>query len=463
MSDEDDGAAAVRALLDGAPRLVVLDDDPTGTQTVRDLPVLTGWAGADIRWALQQPAPAFFVLTNTRSLSPANAERRVRAVAEACFAAADGVELAFASRSDSTLRGHFPVEVDALAAVAAERGRPAQQIVLLPAYVDAGRVTEGGVHRLRTPEGLLLPVGESEFARDATFGYRSSSLAEWVGEKTGGRIPAARVATIPLAAVRDPGALAAALRSAEGAAVVAPDVVTDEDVRAVAVALLRDEARGVRRLHQVGPSFVRARAGQVAAPPLEAARLAGLVGAAPGLVVVGSHVALTTRQLARLHDRIRCTDVVLDVDALLRGGGRVIAEARSAVVAGLRGTAPVVLATSRSRVDGSDAAASLAIARRVSEAVTTVVRDAVAAVRPGYVLAKGGITSAAVATDALGVRRAWVRGTLLPGIVSVWEAADGTAAGIPVVVFAGNVGDDEALADAVARLEQARTETTCAS
>ena len=37
-----------------APPLVVLDDDPTGTQTVRDLPVLTRWTVDDIRWALQQ-------------------------------------------------------------------------------------------------------------------------------------------------------------------------------------------------------------------------------------------------------------------------------------------------------------------------------------------------------------------------------------------------------------------------
>ena len=68
-------------------RLVVLDDDPTGTQSVADLPVLTRWSVPDVRWALQQPTTAFFVLTNTRSLSEADAAERnsqvVAALAEA--------------------------------------------------------------------------------------------------------------------------------------------------------------------------------------------------------------------------------------------------------------------------------------------------------------------------------------------------------------------------------------------
>jgi uncharacterized protein YgbK (DUF1537 family) len=41
---------------------------------------------------------------------------------------------------------------------------------------------------------------------------------------------------------------------------------------------------------------------------------------------------------------------------------------------------------------------------------------------------------------------------MLPGIVSLWDP-DGTGGGqSPLVVFAGNVGDDDALAQVVARL-----------
>ncbi len=231
-----------------------------------------------------------------------------------------------------------------------------------------------------------------------------------------------------------------------------PDVVTDDDLRAVVVAVLAAERDGRRFLFRVGPSFVRARLGQAAEPPIDDARLAGLVepGAA-GLVVVGSHVGRTTRQLERLRARVPFTAVELDVAAVVDDAGAAVARATDHVLAGEDG-ALVVLSTSRTRITGADGAASLAIARAVSAALSEVVRRVVQARRPGFVVAKGGITSSDTATVALGVRRAWARGTLLPGIVSLWEPVDGPAAGLPYVVFAGNVGDDDALASVVERL-----------
>jgi uncharacterized protein YgbK (DUF1537 family) len=438
----------------------VLDDDPTGTQTIRDLPVLTRWTAEDIAWALAQPAPAFFVLTNSRSLDPDEARRRNREVAEACFAAAEdaGIELVFASRSDSTLRGHFPLETDELAAVSAEQGRPVDAVLLVPAYVDAGRVTLEGVHWLHGADAWTA-VGDSEFAHDATFGFTSSRLADWVAEKSDDRLPAEATVPIPLALLRgDPDAVAERLATVPAGSVVIPDVLTDDDLRAVVLGVLAAEARGRRFVYRVGPSFVRAVAGQDASPPLPPERLAGLVGDAPGLVVVGSHVGQTTRQLERLRDRTGSREVVLDVEEVVSGAGAVEA-ARDAVLAVLhRGDGPAVLSTSRTRITGADADESLAIARRVSAAVVEAVREIVRDGSPGFVLAKGGITSADVATEALGIGRAWARGTLLPGIVSLWEAADGPAAGIPYIVFAGNVGNDDALADVVTRLEEGRKE-----
>ena len=44
-------AARIAAAVAAAPRtLVVLDDDPTGTQSVAGLPVLTSWEVADLAW-----------------------------------------------------------------------------------------------------------------------------------------------------------------------------------------------------------------------------------------------------------------------------------------------------------------------------------------------------------------------------------------------------------------------------
>ncbi|MGN6743196.1 MAG: four-carbon acid sugar kinase family protein [Amnibacterium sp.] len=448
-------ADAVRDRLPGAPWVVVLDDDPTGTQTVQDVPVLTAWSAEDLAWALGQGRPGCFVLTNTRSLSPGAAATRVREVAEAALAAAGSTAaLAFVSRSDSTLRGHFPLETDVLAEVLRTHGRPAGGLLLAPGYIDAGRVTLDGVHWLADAQGLT-PVGESEFAADATFGYRSSRLADWVAEKRGAPVP---VASIPLATVRaGTEALRRAMADA-GDAVLIPDAVSDDDLRAVVLAELELEAAGAPLLIRSGPSYVRARLGQAAHRPIGDERLAQLVGhGVAGLVVVGSHVGRTTRQLERLRSRIPATEVELDVTRVVEDPRGAVVTARERVLAAEDG-ALVVLSTSRARVTGRDGAESLAIARTVSAALSEVVAEVVRTRRPAFVVAKGGITSSDIATEALGIRRAWARGTLLPGIVSLWEPVEGPAAGLPYVVFAGNVGDDDALATVVERLTAASRE-----
>ncbi|GGL94635.1 four-carbon acid sugar kinase family protein [Nakamurella endophytica] len=451
-------ADRVQRALGAARRLVVLDDDPTGTQTVRDLPVLTRWGTDDIRWALRQQTAGFFVLTNTRSLSAQAAADRNREVATACLTAAtaEGVSVAFASRGDSTLRGHFPLETDVLAEVMARYDGPVDAVLLAPAYVDAGRVTVDGIHWLRSAAGLT-PVADGEFARDATFGYRSSRLAEWVEEKSGGRVAASDVAGIPVTTLRAaaPAEVASRLGSARGGRVVVLDAVVDDDLRAAVLGVLEAETAGARFLYRVGPSFVRARAGQDAHPPLSGSELAELVlRDRHGLVVVGSHVGLTSRQLARLRERRPVVHVEMDVATTVdpaSADGHLAAVVDRAVSA--LATHTVVVATSRTLVTGAGPAESLSLAGRVSAALTLATARIVAAARPAYVVAKGGITSSDIATGALGIHRAWVRGTLLPGIVSLWQAVDGPASGLAYVVFAGNVGDDESLATVVQRLE----------
>jgi uncharacterized protein YgbK (DUF1537 family) len=454
-------AAEVAARISGGPRLVVLDDDPTGTQTVADIPVLTSWTVDDLRWALRQDSTAFFVLTNTRSLSPEDAAARNREVVRALHeaSAAEDTGYVLASRGDSTLRGHFPLETDVLAEQLTELGVGAPDgVVLVPAYIEAGRLTVGSCHWMRTADGLL-PVGASEFARDATFGYRSSSLPEWVEEKTGGRVPADEVLRITLDDLRGggPAHTARLLSSLCDGRTAVVDAVCDDDLRVLALALAEAEASGTRLLYRVGPSFVRARAGQAGRAALTPAELGRLRRDAPyGLIAVGSHVSLTTRQLDRLRERGGIAEYELDVAVLLDEERRdahiaeVVAEAADAL-----DSADVVIRTSRTLVTGADADDSLAISRRVSAALVEVVRRVSAVHRPAFVVAKGGITSSDTATHGLRIRRAWARGTLLPGIVSVWEPVDGPAAGIPYIVFAGNVGGADALADALALLRSA--------
>lgn len=453
-------------------RLVVLDDDPTGTQGIADLPILTSWSVPDLRWALRQPTTAFFVLTNTRSLSEADAVERNQQIVQALDEAAhlENVPYVIASRSDSTLRGHYPLETDVLTKELVDRGTKVDGILICPAYIEPGRVTVGSLHWARTAEGMV-PVSHTEFAKDASFGYLNADLREWVEEKTAGRISRDDVATITLTDIRQggPDRVEQILLGLYDARPVAVDAAEDADLQVVVAAVLRAESAGKHLLYRTGPSFVRARSGQHATPAIDGRRLSAILAAAPheagdtrqasrhGLIAVGSHVGLTTRQLDRLRTQGNIIELELDVPTLLTAADRDQHVADTVLRAAQLlqsedSTSDVVVRTSRTLVTGADAVDSLVIARTVSAALVATIRQVVEQVRPAFVLAKGGITSSDTATEGLQIRRAWSRGTMLPGIVSMWEPVSGLARGIPYIVFAGNVGDDNALADVVATL-----------
>ena len=449
----DIDAAAVAAARDPRSVLVVLDDDPTGTQSVAHLPVLTRWEREDLDGAFATGSAAVYVLTNTRSLDEDTAARRNGEIVAVSLAAAEaaGRQVTFVSRSDSTLRGHFPLETDVLAAEIAAHGGTAPELTLLvPAFPEAGRITVDSVHYWVT-DGEATPVGETAFAQDATFGFASSDLRDWVAEKTGGRITAADVAALTLGIIRSGvDAVASFLRALPAGTVVAVDVVEESDMRVVALAL--NDVRERRALLRVGPPYVRAHIGQEIAEPVRAEDIP-FAHHRGGLVVVGSHVPLTTQQLEELRRaRPDTATIELDVRSLIDDRREAHLAERTRAVAEALESGTVIVHTTRELVTGASGEASLEIARQVSSGVVELVRHVLAVAPPRFVIAKGGITSSDVASEALEIRRATVLGPMLPGIVSLWQPETGPAVGIPYIVFAGNVGVADSLARVVATL-----------
>jgi uncharacterized protein YgbK (DUF1537 family) len=411
-------------------RVAVLDDDPTGSQAVHGVTVIT----ALDEFTLDDTT---FLLTNTRSLDEVDAVALTYEVARRVFELDGSAQLV--SRSDSTLRGHVVAEVGAVDRARREvLGSGYDGVLLIPAYFEAGRSTRGDVHWAGD-----VPVGETEFAQDATFGYSSSNLREFVAEKGGG----ANAISLSLEDIRlgGPDRVAEVLRGVWDGQWVVVNALDYGDLEVVVLGLLACSDKAF--LYRTGPSFVRALAGLEPREPLTADDLPSLDG--HGLVVVGSHVGLTSRQVAAAQARGGLTEVELDVTRLDEDG---YVGSIGARVAEELGRGDVLVYTSRKLMLGDDADASLALARRVSTAVTEVVRSALTA-SPAWVIAKGGITSHDVAVRGLGMRRATVLGQLLPGMVSVFEPVEAApeAVGIPYVVFAGNVGDENTLAEIIDR------------
>jgi uncharacterized protein YgbK (DUF1537 family) len=452
--------AIVRVVAEAGATVIVLDDDPTGTQTVTELPIITRWDQADLRWAFAQNAVGFCVLTNSRSLSTDAARDRTRSVIEAVHAAADGRPYVLISRGDSTLRGHHVDEIDEATATLARVGwGEVDAVLIVPAFPDAGRITVDAVHWVFDHDEWL-GAGESSFARDATFGYRASDLREFTEERSRGTRPAGQVEHIGLDQVRgDPEALRARIESVEGGRHVVVDAVDENDLRRISLAALRAEKGGRRLLYRTSPGLLRPRLGQRPLPPLTPESVGVAIARARpatrhGLVVLGSHVPLSTRQLdhlLRTNPDVR--HLVIDVPELVRGGATaaVLAEVVARTVAALADS-DVVLSTSRERMDGVDGDDSLRIARLVSEALVHTTREVLRLAEPSFLIGKGGITSSDLATGAVGLRRATILGSLLPGMVSVWQSGDPGLADVsatPYAVFPGNVGGDEALSQAL--------------
>ena len=461
ISADIDFRSRIRRLRAETGRMIgVLDDDPTGSQSVHGIQVVTVPDPAEYPAAFTGSTPTAFVLTNTRSMTePA-------AIALNTSVGADLIELAerrgrqidLVSRGDSTLRGHVFAEIAALDGVRAARGRSHDAVLFLPAYLEAGRVTAGDIHWARV-DGRYVPVGQTEFARDVTFGYADSNLREFVMSAARGAIGSERIRSISLGDIRigGPERVAEILDGTDRGDVVVVNALDYSDLEAVAFAALTVEARGKSFLYRTGPSFVRALDGQEPRAPLVASEIwpHGHPGR-HGLIVVGSHVGQTSRQIAALRKAFGSAEVELDVPTLLAQDERAqhlyVDEVAGRIAAALK-RSDVLLFTSRTLVSASDRESSLLIAQRVSACVSAIVNTVLSA-EPAWVLAKGGITSHDVAVTGLGIRRVEVIGQLFAGMVSVYRpiSADARAVGRPYVVFAGNVGDENALAAVAARM-----------
>lgn len=454
-----DPAAVDAALAAEAARsdrkIVVLDDDPTGVQTVHDVSVYTDWSLESLRSGFREPGRLFFVLTNSRGFTVEETTRAHVEIAErvAQVARETGTDYLIVSRGDSTLRGHYPLETRLLREVfERETGQNVDGDILCPYFKEGGRFTLDDVHYVRYGDELV-PCGETEFAGDETFGYRSSDLRDYVEEKTGGAVRARDVAAVSLGRLRalDYEGVEAQLEALRNYGRVVVNAVDDCDVKVFATALYRAMAKGRNYTVRCAAALVKALGNISDRPYLSRGEMVTAESDHGGIIVVGSHTKKTTAQLETLRGRGDVAFIEMDSDLVLRPGAleeetRAIVAECSALIA--RGRTCCV-STKRAvlTVEGDTPEAALVRSVRISDAVQRCVGELTAA--PAFVVAKGGITSSDVGVKALGVKRATVLGQIRPG-VPVWRTGEESRfPGVPYVIFPGNVGEVETLREAV--------------
>jgi uncharacterized protein YgbK (DUF1537 family) len=430
-------------------KIVVLDDDPTGTQTVYGVPVLTRWAIDELIEELLRPEPLVYLLTNSRSLPLKQAQELNHEIAANLRSASQetGRQFSLVSRSDSTLRGHFPGEVQALLEAL---NQPCDGILIIPFFLEGGRYTIQDIHYVAEDE-YLVPAAETEYAQDATFGYECSNLRQWVSEKYGGKVQPENVISIDIGTLRQlgPKAVAATLQELKDRQVCIVNAASYRDIEVFVAGLLQAEEHGKRFIFRTAASFVRVRGGLAPRGLLTPGELDFSPDRSGGLVIAGSYIQKSSAQIEALSGLPGIVSLEVDVPRLLNQSKReeVIARVARAAENAINTREVALVYTSRTLVRGSDAAASLEVGRLVSSALVEIVRSIDTA--PAWVVAKGGITSSDVATHGLDVFRAEVLGQILPG-VPVWRtAAESRWPNLVYVVFPGNVGGPQALAEVV--------------
>lgn len=432
-------------------KIIVLDDDPTGSQTVHSCLLLTHWDKETLREAIMDASPLFFVLTNTRGMGARSAADITRevcknlklALAELKNSGRD-INPIMVSRSDSTLRGHYPVETD----VMAEELGPFDAHFLVPAFFEGGRLTRDSIHYLIV-DGKETPVHETEFARDSVFGYRHSYLPDYVEEKTSGKIKRSQVERFLLGDLRG-DSLPRLMKLHDNACAVV-DAEKQSDLNHFAEHLRVAATQGKRFLFRSAASLLTALA-QLPAQPIAAKDMACYVrNGKPGAVIVGSHVKKTTLQLEQLLKMPGVVAIEVNVDKLPDKRQELLADVLLLCAqAHEAGNTPVVF-TSRQEKVFADQATRLAFGDSVSIFLMDVVRGLPTTL--GFLISKGGITSNDVLSSGLALRTSRVVGQILPGCSVVCCPANHPRyPNLPVVIFPGNVGDDHALAVVYERL-----------
>eukprot|EP00249_Psilotum_nudum_P014799 c25012_g1_i1 orf=491-4702(-) len=435
--------------------LVVLDDDPTGTQTVHGVTVLTEWGIATIKEEFEKGSTCFFILTNTRALSGEKASLLIKDICSNVKAAAALVcrMYTIVLRGDSTLRGHFPQEPDAATSVIGKT----DAWIICPSFPQGGRYTINDIHYVED-EDMLLPAGQTEFARDATFGYKSSNLKEWVEEKTGGQMKLENVVSVSIETIRKggPQAVCNQLCGLSKGSVCIVNAASDRDIEVFASGMIQAEIAGKRFLCRTAATFVAACIGlkpKAIVTPKDMWLKQHMPRISGGLIVVGSYVPKTTKQVEVLKDQ--CGHFIHFLEVEVRAVATGLVNTRKEVISQIAHIANAYIAagkdtlivTSRELMTGNDSDENLGINSNVSSALVEIVKQI--QTRPRYLLAKGGITSSDLATKALGVRKAEVVGQALVG-VPLWKLGPGCRhEGLPYIVFPGNVGRLDSLANIV--------------
>jgi len=425
-------------------KIIVLDDDPTGTQTVKDLPVYTEWSEELLEDGFKQPNNMFYILTNSRALNEEETTILHKEISSNIEKVSQRLNHPYLiiSRGDSTLRGHFYLEPKVLND-ASTFGFDA--VFYLPEFFEGDRFTYNGVHYLKEDENYI-PVSQSEFSNDTTFGFKSETMAGFIEEKSKGAIESSQVYHITLEQIRkrDKREIFNVFEALNNLDAVVVDALNDEDMDYFSACLTEYLTKNNKKfIFRTAASFVKA----MCETPGEIINLKNYKqNNNGGIIIVGSHVKKTSDQLNHLLNNTNIHSIEFDVKQVTKDTlNKYIKEKTAQVEKIISNGEDVVVYTSRDVIKTENLINNLSISTNISNSLVEIIRSL--QIQPKFIIAKGGITSSDVATQGLNIKKADVIGQVTKG-VPVWLTGnEAKYQKMPYVIFPGNVGDEDTVTE----------------
>ncbi|MGI6084993.1 MAG: four-carbon acid sugar kinase family protein [Acetivibrionales bacterium] len=440
-------------------KIVVLDDDPTGTQTVHDVSVFTDWNEDAFMEGFCQDFPLFFILTNSRSFSAEKTKAVHKLIGEriCCVSKKTGKDYVLISRSDSTLRGHFPLETEILRkTIESCSEKRFDGEILVPFFLEGGRYTLNNIHYVREGD-YLIPAADTDYARDKTFGFHSSHLGDYIQEKTRDAYKKDSCIYISLKDLRAVNMkhIIQQLLQADSFSKIIVNAVDYQDLQVFSAALVQAMNMNKTFLIRGAASIVRVMGNIPPRPLLQPDMLITDSQNVGGIIIVGSHVHKTNMQLEALsNSKLPLEWLEFNQHLILQDGNLTNETKRVTSLADrlIESGKSVVIYTRRERIDlpGGDEQAQLDLATKISDALIGVISNL--RIKPRFIIAKGGITSSDIATKALKIKKATVLGQIQPGIPVWLTGVESKFPQMPYIIFPGNVGENDTLVKIVSGL-----------
>lgn len=428
-------------------KYIVLDDDPTGIQTVHDILVLVKYDDDSLIEAFKDDRDMFYISTNSRAFLENETKQYHTVLTNKLIKISRmlGYTFTIISRGDSSLRGHFPLETKTIYDVLKENGINIDGEIICP-YLDGIRKTIDDVHYI--VDNGLIPVGESEFAKDKTFSFKSSDLKDYVQEKTNGEYKAS--SCISISNLDDVDTIVSKLNS-----------VTNFNKVIVNASCMSDLKNFVKAYKKTNKKFIFRCAASLVKELGEISdrdylKKEECISEGSGaLILAGSHVNKTTSQLAYLEKHLDNYELVeFNQHKVLDGTLHQEAIRCAKLVSEkLKEDKLVVLQTRRQRVDfpDGDKDKQLEMAVSISSELTGVL--SLLDIKPKFLISKGGITSYDCLSIGLSVKKALALGQIEKNVGVVKILDDSSFKNMPVVIFPGNVGSEETLYKVVERFK----------